>query len=52
VAVPLAPRLERHLAMVRRRDKPLGPALAALVAALEGSRAKAALALAQRVGRD
>ena len=48
VALPLAPRLARELATVRRRDKPLDPALQALLAALDASRVKAGHSLALR----
>jgi DNA-binding transcriptional LysR family regulator len=41
-AIPLAPPLARELGVVRRRDKTASPALAALLAALEAARARAA----------
>jgi DNA-binding transcriptional LysR family regulator len=47
-AIPLTPRLERQLAIVRRRDKPLSPALQSLLDALESFRPKAARALTAR----
>ncbi|HEV8437685.1 MAG TPA: LysR substrate-binding domain-containing protein [Methylomirabilota bacterium] len=46
IALPLAPRLARRLAIVSRRDKPVSPALQALVGALETFRLRAARMLA------
>ena len=43
---PLAPPLTRGLGIVRRRDKPVSPALEALLAALEAARPRAGRALA------
>jgi DNA-binding transcriptional LysR family regulator len=37
-AIPLEPRLVRRLAVVRRRDRPVGPALATVLAALARAR--------------
>ena len=51
VALPLVPRLTRELAIVRRRDKPVSPALQALLGALETARAKTAGALTLRAAR-